>query len=513
LFSDSLRRPDAALASYDEAIKLKPDYADAYYERAVALEEMRQYSDAARCFARLLDLSPDHGLAKGALLHAKLRCCDWAGLTELHESIRQGLADRKPLAHPFAYQAISDSEESLRICAETYTAEKYPKSSPICIEKFQRRAKVRIGYLAGEFREHAVAILMTGLWERHDKTRFEIFAFDCGEDDGSQRRARIEKAFDEIIDITRISDRDAASLVKAREIDILVTLNGYTGDGRPGVLCHKPSPIQVNYLGFPGTIGAEYMEYLIADDDVIPLESRRFYSEKIAYLPNSFLVNDRNRAIADRRFSRAELGLPENGFVFCCFNNPYKVTPRVFDGWMRILKEVEGSVLWLIDDNPAAAFNLRKEAEARGVGASRLIFAERAPLMEEHLARHRAADLFIDTLPYNAHTTASDALWAGLPVLTCVGQTFPGRVAASLLNAIHMPELITKTQAEYEALAIELAGNPDRLMQIRQKLERNRLTTPLFDTELFAKHMEDAYMQMYERYQAGLPPDHIHVTA
>jgi protein O-GlcNAc transferase len=508
-----MKRLDAALASYDMVIRLDPDYPETYYQRGLALQGSRQYPSAAQSFARLLELAPGHKLAKGALLHARMMCCDWAGLAELHESIKQGFPGRRLSADPFVIQAISESEADLRTCAETYVAEKFPAAGASLAGKMPRHARVRLGYLSGEFREHAISILMTGLWERHDKSRFETFAFDSGGGDGSPRRARIEAAFDEMIDIRRVSDLEAASLIRAKEIDILVNLSGYTGDGRPGIFTYRASPVQVNYLGFPGTMGAEYFDYLIADDTAIPPGSRQHYAEKIACLPHSFMANDRKRAIADRRFSRAELDLPENTFVFCSFNRLYKITPGTFEGWMRILKQVEGSVLWLIEDVRAAELNLRKEAEAQGVSASRLIFAKRMPSMEEHLARQRAADLFIDTLPYNAHTTAADALWAGLPVLTCAGRTFPGRVAASLLNAIGLPELIVRTQGEYEAMAIELATNPQRLAQLREKLERSRLTTPLFDTGLFARHIEELYMQMYERCQSGLPPDHIHVEA
>jgi len=309
-----------------------------------------------------------------------------------------------------------------------------------------------------------------------------------------------------------MSDLEAASLVKAKGIDILVNLNGYFGDARQDVFAYRPSPIQVNYLGFPGTIGADYIDYLIADRTVIPDASRQHYVEKIAWLPDCYQVNDRKKVIADKVFTREELGLPRTGFVFCCFNNNYKITPGTYDAWMRMLERVDASVLWLLESNPEAARNLRRECAARGVRPERLVFAPHMPLAE-HLARHRAADLFIDTLPYNAHTTASDALWAGLPLITCIGRTFPGRVAASLLKAIDMPELITTTQEEYEALAVELATHPRRLELIRHKLSRNRLTTPLFDTPLFTRHIEDAFAQMVERYRADLPPDHIDVLS
>ena len=299
-------------------------------------------------------------------------------------------------------------------------------------------------------------------------------------------------------------------LARSLEIDIGVDLKGFTEDARTNIFAMRAAPIQVNYLGYPGTMGADYIDYLIADSTVIPASYRPHYTEKIVYLPNSYQPNDRKRQISDKMFTRSELGLPQEGFVFCCFNNNYKITPDVFDSWMRILEHVEGSVLWLLEDNEIAARNLKKEASVRGIDPDRLVFAPRMAL-PDHLARHRMADLFLDTLPYNAHTTASDALWAGLPVLTQIGETFAGRVAASLLNAMHLPELITTARDAYEALAVELATNPAKLASIKRKLTDHRLTTPLFDTELFTKHIEAAYTTMYERYHADLPPDHIYV--
>src|SRR5262249_16626421 len=292
------------------------------------------------------------------------------------------------------------------------------------------------------------------------------------------------------------------------EIDIAVDLAGFTQNGRPGVFSMRAAPLQVNYLGYPGTMGAEYIDFLIADPTLIPTSNQKYFSEKIVYLPNSYQANDRKRRIADKTFARAEVGLPEDAFVFCCFNNNYKITPEVFDCWMRILRQVDGSVLWLLEDNAKAANNLRKEAEVRGVHPERLVFAERTSL-PDHLARHRLADLFLDTLPYNAHTTASDALWAGLPVLTCIGETFAGRVAASLLNAIGLPDLITTTLKAYEHMTIHLAPHSEKMLAINHKLVERRLTMPLFDTQLFTKHIETAYTTMYERYQVGMSPDHI----
>ena len=347
---------------------------------------------------------------------------------------------------------------------------------------------------------------MAELFERHDKNRFELFAFDNGWDDASEMRDRIEKAFTEIVDITRLSDLGAAALIKQKQIDILVDLNGYFGLAREGIFSHRPCPVQVNYLGFPGTLGVDYMDYILADRHVIPPEHAAFYAEKVVYLPDTYQVNDSRRAIAERTPTRAEVRLPETGFVFCCFNNNYKITPDVFDVWMRLLRNVRDSVLWLLEDNPLASSNLRREAEERGVAPERLVFAPRLK-PDEHLARHALADLFLDTLPCNAHTTASDALWAGLPLLTCMGGTFPGRVAGSLLNAVGLPELITHDLESYEARALELASTPPMLIDLRTRLARNRLTHPLFDTDRFRRHIESAYVTMWERYRRSDPPE------
>jgi predicted O-linked N-acetylglucosamine transferase (SPINDLY family) len=324
-------------------------------------------------------------------------------------------------------------------------------------------------------------------------------------------RQRLLRSFDHFIDTKGLSDEKIASHIREAEIDILIDLKGFTQDSRPNIFAARAAPIQVSYLGYPGTMGASYIDYLIADGIVIADECRKFYSEKLVILPNTYQVNDRKRVISDKAFNRSDAGLPPQGFVFCCFNNNYKIVPHVFDCWMRILKKVEGSVLWLLEDNASSAGNLKKEAMARGVSSDRLVFAKRLPL-PEHLARHKLADLFLDTLPLNAHTTASDALWVGLPVLTCLGETFAGKVAASLLNAIRVPELITTTLEAYEQMAIDLATNAEKLATIKHKLAKNRLSTPLFDTELFTKHIETAYTMMYERYMAGLAPDLITVA-
>jgi predicted O-linked N-acetylglucosamine transferase (SPINDLY family) len=378
------------------------------------------------------------------------------------------------------------------------------------ILKRARQKKIRIGYFSADFHNHATAYLMAELFERHDKGKFELIAFSFGPQTNDVMQLRVSQAFDQFIDVASMSNLEVAQFSRELEIDIAIDLKGLTQDSRLGIFSFKAAPIQVSYLGYPGTLGVDYIDYLIADKTLIPKTSIHHFSEKIVYLPNSYQVNDRHRLIASTHFTKQELGLPKDAFIFCCFNNNYKITPDVFDSWVRILKAVDSSVLWLLQDNSTASMNLQKEAANRGLDPTRLVFAERMAL-PEHLARHKAADLFLDTLPYNAHTTASDALWAGLPVLTCIGESFASRVAASLLNAIGLPELITETRVDYEALAIELATNPSKLKEIKEKLAQNRLTTPLFDTVLFTKHIEAAYTLMYERYQADLTPESIEV--
>jgi predicted O-linked N-acetylglucosamine transferase (SPINDLY family) len=398
---------------------------------------------------------------------------------------------------------------SQRQIAETWCSDMHAYNASLGqIDKQPRHSKIRLGYYSADFHNHATAYLMAELFERHDKEKFELIAFSFGPETKDEMQVRVSQAFDHFINVASLSDIEVALLSRELGVDIAIDLKGVTQDARLGIFSFRAAPVQVSYLGYPGTLGADYIDYLIADKTLIPLQSQQYYSEKIVYLPNSYQVNDRQRVIAPTQFTKQELGLPQDAFVFCCFNNNFKITPDVFDSWVGILKAVDESVLWLFQDNPTAAMNLQKEAALRGLDPARLVFATRMDL-PEHLARHKAADLFLDTLPYNAHTTASDALWAGLPVLTCMGESFASRVAASLLNAIGLPELVTETRADYEALAIKLAKNPAQLKEIKEKLGRNRLTTPLFDTALFTKNIEAAYSQMFERYQADLPPDHL----
>jgi predicted O-linked N-acetylglucosamine transferase (SPINDLY family) len=506
-----LMRLNEAITNYDRAIDLKSDYADAYNNRGVVLQELKRLDEALTSYERAIEFRPDYEYLFGTLLHTKMKMCDWQDFELNIENLLLRIGEGEKLSLSFPILALTDSLSVLHKTSEIWIKDKLPINPSIgSIPKRQRKNKIRLGYYSADFHDHATALLMAELFERHDKNNFELIAFSFGPDTNDEMRQRLSKAFEQFIDVRLKSDKDIALMSRDMEIDVAVDLKGCTKDQRTGIFSYRAAPIQVNYIGYPGTMAAEYIDYIIADSTLIPIESREYYSEKVIYLPNSYQVNDRQRVISEKVFTKEELGLPPDSFTFCCFNNNYKITPYTFDGWVRIHKAVEDSVLWLFEDNPPAVINLRKEAQTKGIDPDRLVFAKRMKL-PEHLARHRAADLFIDTLPYNAHTTASDALWAGLPVLTCMGESFASRVAASLLNALELPELITTTQEQYEATAIELATNPEKLKAIKDKLEKNRLTTALFDTPRFTKHIEAAYTQMYERYQADLPSDHIYI--
>ena len=508
-----LEQYDAAIASYNAAIQLQPDLAEAYSNRGNVQLKLKQHDATIASCDRVIQLNAEYDYVDGLRLHSKMAICDWRDHgRELGELVHRIQAGGRA-SSPFQVLALTTSLPLQQMVAAIYAQDKHPTNLALGdIARRREQRRIRIGYYSADFHNHATACLMAELFEKHDKTQFELFAFSFGPDANDEMRLRLLAAFDRFVDVKNLSDQGIAQLSRDLEIDIAVDLKGYTTDERAGIFSYRAAPIQVNYLGYPGTMAADYMDYLIADRTVIPVESQKYYSEKVAYLPHSYQVNDTQRTIADRAYSRAELGLPEEGFIFCCFNNNYKITPDVFECWMRIMLRLDGSVLWLLQDNPRAALNLAAEAERWGVDRGRLIFAERMPLAE-HLARHRVADLFLDTLPYNAHTTASDALWAGLPVLTCMGESFASRVAASLLRAIELPELITTSLGDYESLAIELATHTAELRTIREKLARNRHSTELFDIQLFTRHIEDAYRQMHERYRADLPAEAIHVGA
>ena len=507
-----LKQFDNAMAHFDHAITLKPDYAEAWYNKANIEVEFRRYEEAVVAYEKALSFKDDIDWVHGGLLSLNMKLCSWKNFGKELEEILDRVHLAKKVIQPFPLLALTDDPISHKQCSEIYLKSITAKISELGpILQRPKQEKIRIGYYSADFHNHATGHLMAGLFELHDKRHFELIGFSFGPLENDEMRKRLMSAFDQFIEVGDKSDREIAQLSRTLNIDIAVDLKGYTQDSRPGIFSYRAAPIQVSYLGYPGTVSNNSMDYIIADKTLIPNEFEKYYAEKIVYLPNTYQVNDRKRIISDRVFTRQELGLPDTGFVYCCFNNNYKIHPHTFDAWMRILNRVEGSVLWLLEDVPVATENLKKEALKRGVSEERLIFAKRMPI-PDHLARHRYADLFIDTFPYNAHTTASDALWAGVPVLTLTGLSFASRVAASLLNAINLSEFITDNQGDYESLAVELGKNPQKLGVIKQKLSDIRLSAPLFDTELFTRNIEKAYIKMYECYLNDLPLDHLEVV-
>ena len=504
-----MRRIDEAIESYGQALAIRPDYIEAVNNRANAWwAEKREYAPALADLKRVLLLDPEYPYAQGEILHLNMYGADWTNYAAQKSELEEGIRFGQRVARPFMFQAVTESPADMQACSRIWARDQYPENPDQPHHDREARKsheKIRLGYVSGEFREQAVQILMAGLYDAHDPDKFELVAFDNGQSDGTALRARLEKRFDKWIDISNLSDEEAAAKIRGAEIDILVNLNGYFGKARMGVFARRPAPVQVNYLGFPATLGAPYMDYIIADKVVIPDDEQRFYDEKVAILPGCYLANDdKGRALAAPP-SRAEAGLPDTGFVFCNFNNAYKLTPDTFAGWMRILKQVEGSVLWLLESQAPFADNLRATAQKHGVAGERILFAPNKP-PAEHLARVGLAGLFLDSLPYNGHTTAGDALWADVPVLTRRGSTFVGRVAASLLLNAGLPELVTESQADYEALAVKLAGDAKLLRSLRDKVKTKRDKGELFDTARFTRHMEAAYAQMWQRWLAGEPP-------
>ena len=510
----ALGRDREALESFDRALRLKPDFATALTNRGYLRWVVeRRHAEAMADLAQALALEPDQPWLEGEILYLKMQGADWDGFAQARDALAAGVAAGRQVVRPFAWQAISADPFSLQQCSRIFAAAEFPPAPRLA--RMAARAssregeRLRIGYLSADFREQATSYLMAGGYEAHDRGEFEIFAFDNGFDDASPMRARLEKAFDRFIPIAALSDTEAAAAVREAGIDILVNLNGYFGKPRMGVFAQKPAPLQVNYLGFPATLGAPYIDYIIADRIVIPEGERRFYDEAVVFVPDSYQANDDKRARPSGA-RRADHGLPETGFVFCNFNQGYKLAPAIFAVWLRLLRSCEDSVLWLLHDNDVFATNLCREAERRGVAGERIVFAPMVPL-EQHLARLALADLFLDTLPYNAHTTASDSLWAGVPLLTCRGTAFPGRVTASLLQAAGLPELITESLEDYESLAAALARNPALLARHRAKLANT--TCPLFDTARFTRNLEAAFRTMAARQRAGEAPQGFSVPA
>ena len=500
-----------ALSCYDKAIEIKPNFVEAWVNKGNAFKDLKQFEDALYCYQKANEINPNVEFLSGIHLHVKQLACDWRDLKKHIDSLELSVARYEKTVIPFTMLAMTDRPDLHLKASEIFKSSKFPSvPKSFNFESRTTNDKIRIGYYSADFHNHATSYLMVELFESHNNERFEIFGFSFGPNLEDEMRQRLKKLFHQFKDVSLLSDQEVGQLSRELGINIAIDLKGYTQDCRPGIFAQRCAPVQVNFLGYPGSMGSEYIDYLIADRHVVPIESQQYYCEKIVFMPNCYQVNDSGRVISNREFSRQELGLPADGFVFCCFNNNFKILPSMFDSWIKIIKQVDNSILWLFEDNTLASKNLRNEAKLRGLDADRIVFAQRMELAD-HLARHKVADLFLDTFPYNAHTTASDALWAGLPLLTLQGESFASRVASSLLNNLELKELIAKTTFDYECKAIEIGRNSEILNTIKNRLMTNRTSSPLFDGKLFASHLESAFEEMYSRFSLNKPLEHIFV--
>lgn len=499
-----LGRYNDAIGEYQQAIVMDSGFVEAYFGLAQVFSETRRYDLSAEMYLQLLQLSPEYDYALGSLIHACQHCCAWDELPALVSVVEDSVNNGRKASPPFPFLTFSASPQVQLKCARIWVEDKYPAQPPLWNGEIYRHERIRLAYVSADFFNHATAILMAELFELHDKKKFETFAVSLIPDAGDAMSHRLRQSFEHFIEVSAKSDEEIARLLREWEIDIVVDLKGHTRQSRFGVFAYRPVPVQVTYLGYPGTTGADYMDYVIADPVVIPVGQESFYSENVVRLSGCYQVNDRKREISDMVLPRHEYALPDQAFVFCCFNAHYKITPEVFAVWMRLLKRTPHAVLWLLEDNPVSVSNLRRYASEYGVEDSRLVFARRLGVAE-HLARHRAADLFLDTFPTAAHTTASDALWAGLPMIAFAGQSFASRVSASLLQAMGLEELIVESLTEYEQLALSLATSMDRLVGLKSKLAYAIADSPVFNSSTFCHQLELAYLQMCEKSQAGLP--------
>lgn len=499
-----------ASISYGISISKNIDYAEAFYNSALAFMELKQPETATVSFLRALELNPNLPYLLGSCLHNKLNISDWAFLDEGLDHCKQEILIGKKSSRPFEALSLFDDEEIHFKAAQTYANATFPKIH--IDQQFDQKnaSKIVIGYYSSDFYNHATSHLIANLFELHDKENFEIYLFYIGKNNLDSMSHRLANSSCQFIDLSHKSDDEVVSTSRQLKIDIAIDLKGYTKNERTMIFNSRCAPIQVSYLGYPGTMGADFIDYIIADKTVIPVSSQKFYSEKIIYLPDSYQVNDSLRSISNHLFTKKELQLPEDKFIYCSFNNNYKITQSTFDSWIRILKAVENSVLWILESNNVSSKNLIEYAHYNGIKKDRIIFAKTMS-PEMHLARLKFGDLFLDTIPYNAHTTASDALWAGLPVLTQIGNSFAGRVAASLLNAIKLPDLITFNREQYESKAIEMARNPMLINDFKKRLKINRLTTPLFDTKVFTKKIELAYCKIQKLHLNNSSPENIYI--
>ncbi len=484
-----------ALSNFENAISIRPEYAEAWLNKGNIFAELDDHPSAVKCYEKVLAIKPSFNWVPGLLIHANMKMCNWSNFHGHLEKIIYQLNNHHQVIMPFALLSLIDDPKLHKKCSEIYSKKLYPSKDNLEKKLVIADNKIKIGYFSSDFYKHATSHLIAEIFELHNKDDFEILCFSYGPQIIDEMNMRVRSSVDQFHDVSNKSDSDIASFARSTNIQIAIDLKGYTQDSRPGIFSYRAAPIQVNFLGYPGTMGTNYFDYLLADEQIIPEEFKAFYSEKIAYLPNSYQPNDSKRHISSKALKRGDFELPDEAFVFCCFNNNYKILPEVFSVWMNILDAVENSVLWLLEDNHYAAINLINEAKNRSINPKRIIFAKHLPI-EEHLARHNFADLFLDTFPYNAHTTASDALFSGLPLLTLSGQSFPSRVATSLLMAVDLPEFITESFESYQFKAIELSSNREVLHQAKEKLLNNRTQLELFNSINYTRGLEMTFKKM-----------------
>ena len=508
-----LKQYSSAIENFEKAIKIKPDYLEAYLGLGNLHLQLKKNDLAIDCYEKALKIKPDYNFLLGSIVHTKLKLCLWDNLDKNLKDIENEVLNLKKISLPFPLLTFNNSLKLQKISSEIWVNHQKLNDTNILKPTFKKQInkKIKIGYYSADFHDHATSNLMANLLELHDRSKFEVIGFYFGPESKHEMHIRVSNAFDQFIKVKFKTDMEIAQLSRELNIDIAVDLMGFVKNNRFKIFSYRCAPIQVNYLGYPGTLGANCIDYIIADKTLIPLESQEYYSEKIVYLPNSYQPNDAKKKISKKIFEREKVGLPKNNFVFCSFNQSSKILPNTFDIWMNILKKVDNSIIWLLESNLTTRENLKNQADKRGVDSKRIIFAERLPI-EEHLARHKIADLFIDTFPYNGHTTTSDALWAGLPVLTLQGETFASRVSSSLLNALGLPELVTKNSIEYEKKAIELGNNLTKIISLKKKIETNKLNKPLFNTKLFTNHIEQAYIEMQKKYLEKRLPENIEIN-
>ena len=502
----------AALDYFDRLLRISPRVAGFLSNRGEALLRLNRYGEAAETYSTLCAIAPDFELASGKLFHARQMVCEWSTFTALSAELKRGVADGRKICAPFDFLAVSDDPAAQRECAQTYAARLGPPSIRSAKPESQSGGskKLRLAYVSGDFGNRPVAHLLVGVLEQHDRETFETIGISLRPPDSTETGKRIIRSLDRLIDVSHKSDRDVCALMAELDVHIAVDLMGFTHGSRPAIFFNRVAPIQVAYLGFPATSGSTCMDYIIADDFLIPEASRSAYAEHVVYMPDCFQANDNLRHVGPAP-TRRQAGLPQAAFVFCSFNNTYKLNPTIFEIWCRLLLARPNSVLWLVGDAPEIQLNLRREAAQRGIAAERVIFADRVGY-HEHLARQPLADLFLDTLPFNAGTTASDALWAGLPVLTCARSAFASRMAGSLLRIAGCPELITHSLKEYEERALGLSAPGSELKELRERLATLSRQGPLFDTSRFTRHLECAYLEMWRLHAHGVGPATIRVA-